>query len=98
MIEDDAIDSVEELFAKDQLSIQGYNALPARFQEVIALFHDGNDSMNYEAPAMYGEKARSTLWWMLIFLWVGYGAMMYFTLVNYSFWISLKANNDRNLT
>ena len=53
---------------------------------MIAFFHDESDHDSYEAPAIYGERAKSTLGWIMFAIWLAYGVMMYFTLVNYSYW------------
>ena len=45
----------EEVFGDESfLARQGYKALPSRFQEVIAFFHDEKDAGKYHAPEIYG--------------------------------------------
>ena len=84
-------ESPEDLFSNDQMAMQGYKALPRRFQEVIAFFHDEADADSYEAPEIYGARARSTMGWIMFAIWLAYGCMMYFTLVNYSYWKKIHA-------
>ena len=73
--------------ANDQLN----KALPQRFQEVIAFFHDGNDDGTYEPATIYGERGRAQLGWIMFAIWLAYLCMCYFTLVNYSYWKEIKA-------
>ena len=52
-------ESAEDLFSNDPTAMQGFKALPARFQEVIAFFHDDSDQDSYEHPPIYGERTRA---------------------------------------
>jgi len=73
---------------------QGYKALPSRFSEVIALFHDENDAGKYQAPEIYGERARASLGWIIFGIWCAWLMMAYMTLVNYSYWKKVKSTNQ----
>lgn len=84
-------ESAEDLYRNDPLALQSYKALPQRFQEVIAFFHDDADADSYEHPKMYGERSVTVLGLIIFAIWVMYGGMMYMTLCNYSYWKKLHA-------
>ena len=77
----------------DFMAKQGYKALPSRFSEVIALFHDDKHDEHYHAPEIYGERARASLGWIMFGIWCAWGVMAYMTLVNYSYWKKVKTAN-----
>ena len=83
-------ESAEELFSKDPLMMQGYKALPDRFHEIVAFFHDDGDTDTYKEPKIYGERTRAQLGWLMFGMWLAYIFQLYFTLVNYSYWKKLQ--------
>ena len=88
----DTPDTPEELFDDVYFASQGYKALPNRFQEVIAFFHEESVTDKYIAPQIYGMRARSTLGWIMFAIWMAWFVMGYFTLVNYSYWKQVQVS------